>query len=247
MLVSYTVTGERMKQFRWLFIHLSILFSLALSVCIALPRGTVPVASFATEPYILIIDAGHGGEDGGAISVSGKRESELNLEIAQRTADLASLLGIRTKMVRTSDISIHDASCLTIAEKKRSDLRNRVKLVNETPNGVLLSIHQNHFAEEKYFGTQIFSAANETSTSLAKTMQEDFKVLNPKNHRKSKTAQNVYLFEHVSCTAVLVECGFLSNFAEEQLLREMDYQKKLAMTMLRSIATMEEGVTTNEI
>ncbi len=236
-----------MKQHKWLFLFIGLAVSLALAVCMVTPRKTLAVASFSAAPNILIIDAGHGGEDGGAISVSGKRECELNLEIARRTADLAALLGIRTKMIRTSDVSIHDDTCHTIAEKKRSDLRNRVKLVNETPNAILLSIHQNHFAEEKYYGTQVFYAANTESKSLAEKMQEDVRLLNPKNRRMSKAAQSVYLLEHVSCVSVLVECGFLSNYKEEQLLGEADYQKKLAMAMLRPIATMEEVVMQSEI
>lgn len=231
-----------MKQQKWLFLLAGLMISLALAICVFTPRDTIAVASFSATPSTLIIDAGHGGEDGGAVSVSGKRESELNLEIARRTADLASLLGIRTKMIRTSDVSIYDGACQTIAEKKRSDLRNRVKLVNETPNAILLSVHQNHFAEEKYFGTQVFYALNDGSKQLAERMQEDVRLLNPKNHRLSKAAQSVYLLEHVSCVSVLVECGFLSNYKEEQLLGEPDYQKKLAMAMLRSIATMEEVV-----
>ncbi len=247
MLVSYTVSGENMNQHKWIFLCIGLTATLALMVCVVAPRKTLAVASFSASPSILIIDAGHGGVDGGAISVSGKRESELNLEIARRTADLAALLGIRTKMIRTSDVSIHDDTCNTIAEKKRSDLRNRVKIVNETPNAILLSIHQNHFAEEKYFGTQVFYAANTESKSLAEKMQEDVRLLNSKNHRMSKPAQNVYLLGHISCISVLVECGFISNYKEEQLLGETDYQKKLAMTMLRSIAAMEEVVMKSEI
>ncbi len=246
MLVSYTVSGENMKQQKWLYLCIGIIVTFALTMCVVMPRKTLAVASFSPSPSMLIIDAGHGGEDGGAISVSGKRECEFNLEIARRTADLAALLGIRSKMIRTSDVSIHDDTCNTIAEKKRSDLRNRVKIVNETPNAILLSIHQNHFAEEKYFGTQVFYASNSESKSLAEKMQEDVRLLNPKNYRKIKAAQSVYLLEHVSCTSVLVECGFLSNYKEEQLLGEADYQKKLAMAMLRSVATMEEVVMNHE-
>lgn len=196
----------------------------------------------------LVIDAGHGGEDGGAVSAKGTLESRLNLEIALRVEDLSALLGIKPYMIRTEDVSVYTGECTTIAQKKVSDLKNRVKTVNSIPNALLLSIHQNHFAEPKYYGTQVFYGKEDSSRTLAKTMQEDFKTyLNTNNHRMSKPAQSVYLMEHVTCTAILVECGFLSNLAEEQLLQEETYQKKLAMTMLRVIASEGKAVRNSEI
>ena len=104
-------------------------------------------AAAPAAPYTIVVDAGHGGEDGGATSVSGVLESQTNLEIARRADAFLMLLGFRTVMVRDSDTAIYDASAATLREKKISDLRNRVQLVNGTPNAVLLSIHQNTYSD----------------------------------------------------------------------------------------------------
>lgn len=183
----------------------------------------------------VVIDAGHGGEDGGAISVSGARESGINLEIALRLNDLLHLFGVPTVMTRTQDVSIHTTG-ETIAQKKVSDIRNRVALTEQTSGALLVSIHQNLFSEAKYRGAQVFYAQTEGSRALAERLQSQLAAqLDPNNHRVCKQAQDIYLMEHVSCTAVLVECGFLSNAAEEALLRDATYQKKLAATVAATI------------
>lgn len=187
-------------------------------------------ASAPEQPYTVVVDAGHGGEDGGATSVSGVLESQTNLEIAQRTDAFLMLLGFQTKMVRESDTAIYDASATTLREKKISDLRNRVQLVNETPNALLLSIHQNTYSDSRYSGAQVFYGNGDGSRQLAETAQETIRqLLDPENNRKAKPAETVYLMQNVSCTAILVECGFLSNEAEDLKLQSPSYQKKLAL------------------
>ena len=186
-------------------------------------------------PVTVVIDAGHGGEDGGAVSVTGVYESKLNLEIAQRVNDLLHLLGMRTAMVRTEDVSVYTEGS-TIAQKKVSDIRHRVTMVEQTPNALLLSIHQNQFSEAKYRGAQVFYAKTDGSQALAEQLQAQLAVqVDPNNHRACKQAKDIYLMEHVSCPAVLVECGFLSNSAEEALLRDAAYQKKLAAAVAGTI------------
>jgi len=220
----------------------------ALAVCLITPRKAVAVFGPAEAGFTLVIDAGHGGEDGGAVSVSGQKESELNLAIAKRTEDLAALLGIRTVMLRKTDISIYSPGCDTLAQKKISDLKNRVLAVAQAERPLLLSIHQNHFSQEKYRGAQVFYAASARSRQLAEVIQSDIRTaLDPGNRRQCKPAEGVYLMEKIPCTGVLVECGFLSNFAEEQLLQDPAYQKKLAMTMLRGIALYGKVGDTDEI
>ena len=187
-------------------------------------------AAALEAPYTIIIDAGHGGEDGGATSVSGVLESQVNLEIAQKTDALLMLLGFQTKMVRDSDTAIYDASASTIREKKISDLKNRVQLVNETPNALLLSIHQNTYSDSRYAGAQVFYGASGESRQLAERTQETLRqLLDTENNRKAKPAETVYLMQNVQCTAILVECGFLSNEAEDLKLQSASYQKKLAL------------------
>ena len=175
----------------------------------------------------IIIDAGHGGVDGGTTSCTGVTESYLNLETAIRLNDFLHLIGIDTKMIRTTDCSVY-TSGETIAAKKVSDLKERVRIVETTPNGILVSIHQNFFAQSIYSGAQVFYGSNKDSLSLAKTLQTNLiSTVNPGSKRSAKKATGIYLMEHVSCPAILIECGFLSNPQEEALLRSSDYQKKL--------------------
>ena len=188
----------------------------------------------------LVIDAGHGGADGGTISVDGIRESDLNLEIALRAEALAALAGIKTVMIRREDTSV-ETDGDTIAKRKVSDLKQRVHTVNAAENPVLLSIHQNHFSEPKYHGAQVFYAPSAGSEALAKQMQNALReAIDPKNRRECKKADSVYLLSNVTCPAVLVECGFLSNAGERQLLQTANYQIKLAMTMV-SVLSQAEG------
>ena len=197
---------------------------------VSLANRAVTVISQGIAPareHCFIIDPGHGGVDGGATSVTGKLESAFNLEIGLRLRDLLHFLGYETKMTRTEDISIHTKG-ETIAQKKMSDLRERVRICNETSGGILLSIHQNTFSDGRYFGAQVFYADTPSSESLAKLLQQDFvSTLNPTSNRKAKRAEGVYLMEHINCPGVLIECGFLSNAQEEAKLRSPEYQKAL--------------------
>ena len=187
--------------------------------------------------HCIIIDAGHGGEDGGATSCTGKLESSFNLEISLRLNDLLHLLGYDTAMIRTSDVSIYTKG-ETIAQKKVSDLKERVRIANETENALLVSIHQNTYPESRYSGAQVFYAGTAGSQQLAKELQSAFTAtVNQKSNRKSKKADGIYLMEHISCTGILVECGFLSNPEEEARLRSMEYQKKICCVIVSSVST----------
>lgn len=175
----------------------------------------------------IVIDAGHGGEDGGAVSCSGVFESQINLEIALKLEDMMHLLGIDTVMIRTTDCSVYTQG-ETIAAKKVSDLKERARIVNSTSNAILVSIHQNQFTESRYSGAQVFYALTKNSDTLAHEIQAVFiQTLNPGSNRQSKKAYGVYLMQHIECTGILVECGFLSNPAEEAKLRDAQYQQKI--------------------
>lgn len=178
---------------------------------------------------VVVLDAGHGGEDGGAISVTGVQESGINLAITLRLRDLLRLLGCEPVLTRDGDYAIYDDDCSTIAQKKASDLRNRVALIQQTGPSVLMSIHQNQFEQAQYSGAQVFYATTQGSAELAEQLQQALCTgLDPDNHRKCKPIGAVYLMQHVDCTAVLIECGFLSNREDEALLRSEDYQKQLS-------------------
>ena len=184
----------------------------------------------------IIIDAGHGGVDGGATSCTGQLESTYNLQIALRLQDLLHLLGYETVMVRSSDISVYTKG-ESIAQKKVSDLKERVRMVNDTPNSILISIHQNHFSDSKYNGAQVFYADNEDSKQLAEIMQKQLvNNLNPGSKRRIKKSTGIYLMEHIIRPGVLVECGFLSNPEEEAKLRNADYQKNICCVVASSLS-----------
>ena len=184
----------------------------------------------------VIIDAGHGMPDGGAVSCTGAYESEINLSIARRLNDLLRLLGYDTKMLRTTSDSVYTEG-ETIAQKKVSDLKHRVEEVNKTDNGILLSIHQNHYTDGRYSGAQMFYASTQGSQELAKALQEAFVThLNPGSNRQIKKCQGIYLMEHIQTPGVLVECGFLSNPAEEVKLRDVDYQKKICCVIASALS-----------
>ncbi len=175
----------------------------------------------------IVIDAGHGGVDGGATSCTGVLESQINLDIALRLNDLVQLLGYDTRMIRTTDTSIYTEG-ETIAAKKVSDLKNRVKIVNETDNGILVSIHQNTFTDPQYSGAQVFYGKDAPSKTLAAQMQTALIThLDPDSHRKCKPSDGIYLMQNIEKPGILIECGFLTNPEEEAKLRSKDYQQHL--------------------
>ena len=203
-------------------------------LCLAHPPAAWPaLAPVEGEGPVLVLDAGHGGEDGGAVSLTGVPESGINLAITERMDQLLGFWGAPPVLLRTEDISLHDPSADTLREKKASDLRNRTQAVEQVENAVLISVHQNTFTDKKYHGAQVFYAPTEGSRELAERVQEALRAgLDPDNGRQAKPIpDSVYLLHHVSCPAVLVECGFLSNPEEEALLRSDSYQTKVAAVL----------------
>jgi len=187
--------------------------------------------------HCIILDAGHGGVDGGTISCDGKLESAYNLEITLRLNSLLNFLGHETVMIRTSDVSVYTKG-ETIAQKKVSDLRERVRIVNETKNAVLLSIHQNYFSDSRYRGAQVFYADTDGSRELAKFLQSNLiSTVNPGSTRMSKKSSGIYLMEHIRQPGVLIECGFLSNAEESYKLSTPEYQKQLCSVIAASVSS----------
>lgn len=224
------------KQNKLLLFYIGTITAVILSVHWGSRAVTVLSENLPVQrTHRIIIDAGHGGEDGGATSCTGKLESAFNLEISLRLNDLLHLMGYDTVMIRTSDISVYTKG-ESLAQKKRSDLKERVRIANETPGGLLLSIHQNHFPDNQYSGAQIFYAATENSDRLAQQMQTAFiRTLNPGSNRQCKKSNGIYLMDHINCPGILIECGFLSNKQEEAKLRTREYQQKLCCVIASSV------------
>ena len=197
-------------------------------------EGQLNLSAFSQKKdteYTLVIDPGHGGEDGGATGVTGVLEKGVNLNISYKLRALLEFYGYNTVLTRTSDVSIHNDE-KSVRKRKVSDIKNRVKLVKNTDNPILLSIHLNFFSQPECKGAQVFySANNEESKELADNIQEILKTgINDNNNRIAKqSGKNIYLLNNVDCPAVLVECGFLSNPNEESLLATQAYQTKIAM------------------
>jgi len=191
----------------------------------------------------LILDAGHGGFDGGAVGVNGAIEKDLNLAITQQTAAIAQLAGFSVTQVRESDAAVCDEGLSTIRKKKVSDLHNRLAMLEADPAAVFVSIHQNHFSQASSRGTQIFFSRNDPrSEVLADRLQKRIASnLQPENRRETKPAgKNLYLLSHAQSPAVLVECGFLSNPEECEMLCAPAYQQQLAFSIVEAL--LEETV-----
>lgn len=198
---------------------------------------------------LLVIDPGHGGEDGGAVSVSGVAESGINLAIALRCQALAGLFGQSVQLLRETDTSLVGDTAQTLREKKREDLQRRVEIVNSAANAVLLSIHQNYYTGSSYSGAQVFYRPGTASQSWGVFLQEQLRLsLDTENQRQAKEIpSDIYLMSHIDCPAVLVECGFLSNPEEDQLLQSEDYQLRLAVTLMGAcLGYFENHSMTNE-
>ena len=179
---------------------------------------------------MVIVDPGHGGEDGGAVSAEGTAESHLNLAVATQINDLLRFFGQRTMMTRTEEVSIHTEGD-TIRARKASDIRNRVALVNHTENAVLLSVHQNSLPSSPVtHGAQVFWNQQADAEILAQIVQTSLNdVINQGNEKHPKRIPDtIYLMKHVTAPAILVECGFLSNSEEARILQTPSYQTKLA-------------------
>lgn len=195
-------------------------------------------ADFFQKKGTVIIDAGHGGEDGGAVGVNGVLEKDINLRIALELEKYLLQNQFEVIMIRDSDISVGDQSLGTISERKRSDTKARLHRVEETGECILISIHQNHFSQSKYSGAQVFySANNPASAVLAEAIRINIvQSLQPENKRENKQAdKNIYLLHKCQVPAVLVECGFLSNPAETERLCTEGYQKDMAAAIYNGL------------
>jgi len=187
----------------------------------------------ANNPTI-VIDPGHGGEDGGATGKPSIQEKGINLAIALKLERLLKISGFNVVMTRTTDTSINDNNLDTIKERKVSDIHNRLKVVEAQENCVLISIHQNHFTDSRYSGAQMFySTNNADSKELAESIKSRVVgLLQPENARETKPANSsIYLLWHTKSPAVLVECGFLSNESEAAKLNDKEYQQQMAFAI----------------
>lgn len=223
--------GRRGAKLLWSVLAAAVLAAILFAV---LYKPDVSVFNPYTEnELILVIDAGHGGDDGGAVSPGGMLESVVNLAVAERVDYLAAFFGVKTVMTRESQEIAYSQASSTIRERKTEDQYKRLDLIKATPNAVFLSIHQNEYTSPEPFGGQALYAGTSGSEKFGKNLQELLVAyLIPGNRRSAERIQEtIFLMNNIECPAVLVECAFLSNAEEEALLRTDNYRTKIAAVL----------------
>lgn len=192
------------------------------------------IAEANENSLTVVLDAGHGGEDGGAVAADGTAEKDINLSIAMKLKSVFEQNGFNVITTRESDTSIGDNNLETLKQRKTSDMKKRLEIFNDENVGAVISIHQNKFEQSKYSGTQIFySSNNPLSATLAENIQKSVVAnLQPDNTRECKAAdKNIYLLYNAQKPAVIVECGFISNSNELEKLKSDEYQSELALVI----------------
>ena len=186
----------------------------------------------------VVLDAGHGGEDGGASSADGLLEKDLNLSLALAMRDILTANGIEVILTRETDTLLYDRNVDFQGQKKRLDMAARLKIANETPNAMFVSIHMNTYPHPSCQGVQVwYSDNNDASFELAKIIQSTTKELlqNENDRTVKQSGSSIYLLRKLECPAVLVECGFLSSPEEAALLGDENYRQQLALTLCMGI------------
>lgn len=207
-------------------------------------RNNSAIQSSSENTPVIILDAGHGGIDGGAVAADGTAEKNLNLDIVLKMQTYLEKLGYKIILTRSEDISIHSSDAQTTREKKVSDLHNRLDIIKSNPDSVFVSVHQNYYTQSKYSGTQVFySVNNPQSEKLALCIQNSVvSSLQPDNTRKIKPSGNsIFLLSNSDVPSVLVECGFLSNSAETEKLKNENYRMQMAEYICKGIIDYING------
>ena len=221
-----------------------VFFVLAVGMTVLfLKNMTAPMPVAAPDPdFCLVIDAGHGGVDGGAVAIGGAKESDINLAVALRLQKVAEFFGCQTVMTRTEDKGALEYSAGSYSE--HNELVCRTEIANAAANGVLISIHQNMYPTAQPKGCQVLYAAGDGSELLGTITHTNLVGhLDPENRRVAAPAGNIYMMIHAQCPAILVECGFMSNFAELEKLLDAKYQTSLAAVLAASYFQYISGKT----
>lgn len=189
---------------------------------------------------VVVVDAGHGGNDPGKVAVNGSLEKDINLAIAKRLAWYLEQADVTVIMTRDSDSGLYSP---TDSRKKTSDMERRCQIMNESKADLAVSIHQNSYHDEEISGGQVFYYADSApGKRLAERIQKRFDyVLGAENRRQPKANESYYLLLHAECPAVIVECGFLSNWREASLLGDEEYQDRMAYTIHMGILEYLNG------
>ncbi len=218
-----------------------LLFNLLFDAYIG-SRGYSAAALSLSEDKLIIIDAGHGGEDPGAVAVNGRYEKDLNLEIAFTLGGMLAESGYAVMYTRTTDRLLYSEDENIKGMKKIYDLKNRCKIAAEFPNALFISIHMNSYSNPKYSGLQVYyTKDDDDSRQLASDIQGSVNSSIEDSERVIKCGEGLYILENTPSTAVLIECGFLSNAEEAEKLSQKEYQKRLSSAIICGIIEYKEN------
>lgn len=205
----------------------------------SLTTETAGITEASPQEYVFVIDAGHGGEDGGA-EVGGVLEKDLNLAISENIADICTLFGTNVKLTRSDDRLLYDyygSIDSYVGKKKTYDLRNRLRIGEEAAPVLFVSVHMNKFTQPQYKGLQVYFSPNTPESEEAAEIIQSYakKYLSPENERETKRATNaIYILKRITIPAVLVECGFMSCPDELAMLQTNEYREKTAAVIFSS-------------
>lgn len=219
-------------------------FIIVLVLCIISSVGIIREKTVQTgsqkilKCQTIIIDAGHGGFDGGAVALDGTSEKDINLNISLTLANMLKVSGYNVVLTRNEDTSTDSIDSDKIASRKKSDLKNRLSLMEKYPNSYYVSIHLNKFTTTAASGAQVFYSKNfDESKEIALCVQKSIvSMLQPTNKRVIKQGTSAtYLLHNAKVPAIIVECGFLSNSAELLKLKDEDYQNQMSFAIFGGI------------
>lgn len=212
---------------------------LTLSIlCVGIYEKTAsPASALPVSNRVIILDAGHGGQDGGAVGSDGTVEKDLNLKVALKVQKLLEQSGCTVFMTRSDDRSISSIEDDIKKQRKVADLNNRKQMTKDLQVEAFVSIHMNTYTDPQYSGTQVFySESPELSKSLAEMIQEEVRIVDSENTRAAKNgSKGIFILNDTSIPSVVVECGFLSNEKDLARLKTDDYQQKLATAIYNGI------------
>ena len=192
----------------------------------------------SNKNYLVVIDPGHGWPDGGEVGESGVLESDINLSVSKTVEKELEKAGVGVVMTREDENAIYPDENATVREKKRADMRERVKIINESGADMAVSIHMNFFGIEKYSGPQLFCPDNSDASLVAATQIKNAIIADIGEHctREIKEVTGgIFVLENAKVPMVLAECGFLSNKEEEKLLTNPAYQEKMGKAIAKGI------------
>lgn len=203
------------------------LAAVAIAVFAGLNKGNTETSATVSDSKIIVIDPGHGGTDPGKVGTDGTREKDINLQISQRLKDVFASEGYEVILTREDDEGLYSESDVN---KKAADMRARCSIIEKSKADIVISIHQNSYTEADVAGAQVFYYTHSTEgAKLADFIQAKLKSeLNPDNNRVIKANDSYYMLINTPCPTVIVECGFMSNPQELELLCDEAYQEKLA-------------------